>query len=811
MTNLIAPARSSNPTERKRREVSRRRFLQGAVMLGGAAMVDPVFFRDSAWAGPPLGVRDRIFVLIELSGGNDGLNTLVPASNSAYYAKRGTAQNATTTGPSSAIGIPADLTLPVGEGFGLHPNLTYLKSRFDGGDLAIVRGVGHPSKDHSHFSGMARIMAGNNSETYTTGMFGRWLDGMGMDGLAGINVGGSSVPLVLQGTQAEVTGLPSWGGLFGASTQQYETLAYDSLTNLGDDDIGKGLWSNEVADTFQAAVREARRIDPIYSPNVSTNNYLARNLTFAARLINLDLGARVITVSQGGYDTHSNQLAGHAKLMKDLDDGLKALFENTSPAFRSRVVVMTYSEFGRRVERSDSAGTDHGTSSVMFVVGDHVHGGFASDAPSLTALDSRGDLNLTTDVRSVFATVFDDWLDADHTALLGATYPKLNLFDENSGAGNAEPLVAAVAFQAMQPARILDTRTGIGLGRIFRLGAGQSIDVPVSGQGNVPLTGVGSVSMNVTVSDCDAPSYLTIWPTGDPRPNASNLNMVAGQTVPNLVVSKLGAGGKVSIFNAAGTTNVIVDVVGWFPVDNSFTSLVPARVLDTRVGIGVAKGKVGSGGVVPLTVRNRGGVPDRSDLDAVVLNITVAEPTVQSYLTVWPNGDARPNASNLNMAQGQTVPNLVISKVGTGGIVNVFNANGSTHIIADVLGWFPRGSGFHPIVPARILDTRTGNGAPEAKVGQSGLVELQVSGRGGVPTDAKSAVLNVTATEADAVSYLTVWPAGQGRPDSSSLNTSPGLTVPNLVITKLGKGGVVDLYNAFGTVHVIADVVGWFD
>ena len=143
--------------------------------------------------------------------------------------------------------------------------------------------------------------------------------------------------------------------------------------------------------------------------------------------------------------------------------------------------------------------------------------------------------------------------------------------------------------------------------------------------------------------------------------------------------------------------------------------------------------------------------------------------------------------------------------------MNVFNANGSTHIIADVLGWFPRGSGFHPIVPARILDTRTGNGAPEAKVGQSGLVELQVSGRGGVPTDAKSAVLNVTATEADAVSYLTVWPAGQGRPDSSSLNTSPGLTVPNLVITKLGKGGVVDLYNAFGTVHVIADVVGWFD
>ena len=780
-------------------------------MMGGAAALDTGFFRNSAWAGPPLGVRDRIFVLIELSGGNDGLNTLVPASDAVYYTKRGTAQDVKTPGPNSGIGIPAGLTLPVGEGFGLHPNLSYLKSRFDGGDVAIVRGVGHPSKDHSHFSCMARIMAGDNSGTNTTGLFGRWLDGLGADGLMGVNVGDTSVPLILHGAQAAVTGLPGWGGLFGASTQQYETLAFDSLLNLGNDDVGKGAWSNALADTMQAAVGEARRINPIYSPNVSGNNYLARNLTYAARLVNLDLGARVVTVRQGGYDTHSTELDDHASLMKDLDDGIKALFQNVSPSFRSRVVLMTYSEFGRRVERSDSAGTDHGTASVMFVVGDHVHGGYASDAPSLSALDSRGDLNVTTDVRSVFATVLDDWLNADHRQVLGATYPKLQLFDPNSGAGNSDPLLATVAFQPLQPARILDTRTGIGLGRVFRLGAGQSIDVPVTGVGNVPLTGAGSVSMNVTVTGCDAASYLTIWPTGDARPNASNLNMVSGQTVPNLVVSKVGAGGKVSIFNAAGNTNVIIDVQGWFPVDNAFVPLVPARVLDTRVGIGAPKAKVGPGGIIPLVVRNRGGVPDRSDIDAVVLNITATEPDTQSYITVWPNGDAQPNASNLNMGPGQTVPNLVIAKVGAGGIVNLFNANGSTHLIADVLGWFPTGSGLHSLVPSRILDTRTGNGAPKAKVGATGLVELQVSGRGGVPVGASSAVMNITATEPDASSYITVWPAGQGRPDASSLNTAPGLTVPNLVIAKLGTDGKVDLFNAAGSVHLIADVVGWFD
>lgn len=802
---------TTDRSARARRELSRRRFLQGALAAGGAAALDTTFLRSAAFAGAPLGVRDRIFVLIEMAGGNDGLNTLVPVGDSAYYARRGTATNVRTSGPAGEIGIPAGSALSLGSGFALHPSLTYLKSRWDAGDLAIVRGAGHPSKDHSHFSCMARIQAGDNSETYTTGLFGRWLDGAGLDGFGGINMGDSAIPLILKGAQAETTGLPGWGGLFGASTQRYETLAYDQIVNLGNDDVGKGAWGNEIADTFQEAVRSARQVNPIYSPNVTTDNWLARNLTFAARLINLDLGARVITVSQGGYDTHSGQLDNHADLLADLDDGIKALYQSMSPSFRSRVVVMTYTEFGRRVERSDSAGTDHGTSGVMFVVGDHVRGGFASEAPSLTALDNRGDLNVTTDVRSVFATVLDDWLDADHREVLGATYPKLQLFEPNSGAGFPDPFLSTVAFQPLQPVRILDTRSGIGLGRVFRLGAGQQIDLQVAGVGNVPATGAGSASMNVTVTGCDAPSYLTIWPTGQPRPNASNLNMVAGQTVPNLVVSKLGTGGKVSIFNAAGSTDVIVDIAGWFPSENAYTPLVPARVLDTRVGIGAPKAKLGPASTIALTVRNRGGVPDRSDLDAVALNVTVTEPDAPSYLTVWPGGAARPNASNLNMVPGQTVPNLVVAKVGGDGTVNVFNANGSTHVIADVLGWFPVGSGFHPLVPARILDTRTGNGAPAAKLGASGLVELQVSGRGGVPSGASSAVLNVTATEPDAASYVTVWPAGQGRPDASSLNTVPGQTVPNLVIAKLGTGGKVDLYNAFGTVHLIADVVGWFD
>jgi uncharacterized protein (DUF1501 family) len=794
---------------RVRRELTRRRFLQGALATGGATALDPGFFRNVAFAGPPLGPTDRILVVIEQDGGNDGLNTLVPVGDATYYTRRGTAANATTAGAGNGIGIPAGLALGLGEGFALHPELTYLKHRWDDGDLAIVRGAGHPSKDHSHFTCMARVMAGNDSTVFDTGIFGRWLDAVGTDGLAGVNIGDTNVPLLLRGAQAEVTGLPGWGGLFGASTQTYERLAFDQLVNLGNDTIGKGPWGDELADVFQAAVREARRINPIYSPNVSGNSFV-KSMTYAARLINLDIGTRVIMVRQGGYDTHSDQLDAHATLLRNLDTGIRALFENVMPDLRSRIAVMTFTEFGRRVERSDSRGTDHGTSSVMFVVGHHVRGGFASAAPSLGALDSRGDLAITTDVRAVFATVLEDWMAADHRQVLGAAYDTLPLFEPNTGAGNMDPTIDTVAFQPVRPVRILDSRSGIGLGRVFRLGPGQTIDLPVAGQGPVPATGAAAATMNVTVTGCDSPSYLTVWPAGEPRPNASNLNVVTGQTVPNLVISKLGASGRVSLFNAFGTTDVIVDLLGWFPADNAYVPVVPARVLDTRVGIGAPAAKVDAGGVVPLVVRGRGGLPDRSDIDAVVMNVTVTEPDTVSYITVWPNGEARPNASNLNMASGQTVPNLVVAKVGTGGIVNVFNANGSTHLVADVLGWFPAGSGFHPLVPARILDTRTGIGGATGRLGGAGLLELQVTERGGVPSTATSVVMNVTATEADAASYVTVWPAGQARPDASSLNTVPGITVPNLVIAKVGIGGMVDFFNAFGRVHLIADVVGWF-
>ena len=225
--------------------------------------------------------------------------------------------------------------------------------------------------------------------------------------------------------------------------------------------------------------------------------------------------------------------------------------------------------------------------------------------------------------------------------------------------------------------------------------------------------------------------------------------------------------------------------------------------------------KVGPGATLPVQVTGVGGVP-ATGVSAVVLNVTVTEPASEGYLTAWPVGVGRPLASNLNFVAGLTVPNQVLVRVGSGGKVNLYNGGGSTHVVVDVAGWYgtdgaPGGTGFSIVTPVRILDTRTGHGAPEAKVGPASTLSLQVGGQGGVPAaGVRSVVLNVTVTQPTAVSYLTAWPSGKTRPLASNLNYVASQTVPNLVVVDVGADGKVNLYNAAGSAHVIADVAGWF-
>jgi hypothetical protein len=250
-------------------------------------------------------------------------------------------------------------------------------------------------------------------------------------------------------------------------------------------------------------------------------------------------------------------------------------------------------------------------------------------------------------------------------------------------------------FNPLVPARLLDTRTGMG--GATRVAAGGTVSLQVTGRGNVPATGVSAVVLNVTATNATASSYITVWPDGAPRPLASSLNFVAGQTVPNRVIVAVGAGGKVDLYNFAGSVDLVVDVGGYFTdataggTGSRFNALTTARLLDTRDGTGGVSSAIGAGGTLAMQVAGQKGVPAMTAATpptAVVLNVTVTNPTAGSYLTVWPDGNGQPLASDLNFGKGQTRANLVVVKVGANGKVDLSNLAGSTDVIIDVVGWY---------------------------------------------------------------------------------------------------------------------------
>jgi len=407
-----------------------------------------------------------------------------------------------------------------------------------------------------------------------------------------------------------------------------------------------------------------------------------------------------------------------------------------------------------------------------------------------------------------------------------------NAFESSprSAPSNAVDPLPGGTSNPLTPARILDTRGSNG-GHAYPLGPGQALTLQVAGRGGVPSSDVSAVLLNVTVTDATANSYLAVWPTGLSRPTVSNINFHAGAAIPNLVEVALGAGGQVSFFNAAGSVDVIADVEGWVGDNlNSygdaglFEPLPPARILDTRTSNGGHDFPLGPGQTLTLQVSGRGAVPS-SEVGAVIMNVTVVNPTASSYLTVWPNGVSRPLASNLNFSAGETVPNRVIVGVGSGGDVNFYNAAGYVNVIADVNGWFTGtgstagGSAFVGVAPTRIFDTRTSSScSPDPAPCPLGRGEEWVEAVSSGPT---ALVLNVTATMPTASSYLTVFPNpssgawGGSPPLASDLNFTAGETVANSTTVDLGASpesgfNAMVFYNAAGRADVIADVDGYY-
>lgn len=386
------------------------------------------------------------------------------------------------------------------------------------------------------------------------------------------------------------------------------------------------------------------------------------------------------------------------------------------------------------------------------------------------------------------------------------------------------------AFTPMSPARLADTRssspsaTADGQNpRVGILPAGGVLTVPVLGRVGIPASGVDAVALNVTVTQPGGSGHATVYPAGTSRPNASNLNYSAGQTIPNMVIAKVGSGGSVSVYSTSAA-HIIVDVMGYFPTVDGYAPTSPARLADTRSALPTATadgqnprvGRLTSGGVVAVPVLNRVAIP-ASGVSAVALNITVTQPGSSGHLTVFPTGTPKPNASNLNYSGGQTIANMVIAKVGTDGSVSIYSTS-AAHIIVDVMGYFTADSGYDPLSPARLADTRSAipaatiDGAnPRTTILPAGQVlKIPVRNRGGVAgIDAQAVALNVTVVGPQGGGFLTVYPSGEGRPNTSNLNFSAGQTIPNMVIAKIGSDGTVSIFTS-ATANIVVDVAGWF-
>jgi uncharacterized protein (DUF1501 family) len=408
--------------------LSRRRFLQGA-LAASAGLTLPLLRPGDAHAaelGRPLGPDEGVLVSVFLGGGNDGLNTVAPISGPA----RGHYEDL-----RSSIAIPAGDLLPLAGGWGLHPKLGRLHQRYRQGNVAVIQGTGLPAPDLSHFTSTAKVMQGRVGDQDGTGWLGRFVDGLpdGDSGMRSLSVG-TSVPMTLVGRRARTTSVPTDGDMWGADrSDPGEVLLMEAVERFADSPTNLSAWGDRVASIGKAAIDDATTLTKVFQGGAGPVG-MAHDLLLAARLINLDLGARAISVTIGGFDTHTTQVAQQQALLQKLDAALEVFFANLAPRFARRTAVLVQSEFGRRPHANGALGTDHGTAAPMILIGENVAGGVHAAAPDLGRLDDRGHLVPTVDFRAVYAQVLQQWLGGDADRVLGATYRGLDpLFTTRPG------------------------------------------------------------------------------------------------------------------------------------------------------------------------------------------------------------------------------------------------------------------------------------------------------------------------------------------------------------------------------------------
>jgi uncharacterized protein (DUF1501 family) len=410
---------------------NRRDFLKTSLAAStlvsmGAATV-PSFLSRSARAAAEAKANDRILVVVQLLGGNDGLNTVVPHGLDGYSKAR------------RVLRLPIGQLHKVTDQIGLHPGLGRMAKLLEDGRLAVVQGVGYPNPDRSHFRSMeiwetARTEAG----ALETGWLGRALDAApakpGQD-IPALNVGARNLPLALRAKRAEV---PSLESLEQYKLQLAGGDAAKKATRQALDDVARfdrapgDPLLGFVRRSTLAAYESSQRLEQLAKPKTGGSGYpnfgLARRLELIAQIIKAGFGTRIFYTALDGFDTHANQLGTHAALLTELSDSIGAFHADLASAGQvDRVAVLSFSEFGRRVAENASAGTDHGAAAPVFVVGPVAKAGLVGEHPSLENLDD-GDLNHHTDFRRVYAALLDSWLGLPAAPVIGDGFAPLALF-----------------------------------------------------------------------------------------------------------------------------------------------------------------------------------------------------------------------------------------------------------------------------------------------------------------------------------------------------------------------------------------------
>ncbi|MEX2626567.1 MAG: hypothetical protein WD225_06760, partial [Ilumatobacteraceae bacterium] len=347
---------------------------------------------------------------------------------------------------------------------------------------------------------------------------------------------------------------------------------------------------------------------------------------------------------------------------------------------------------------------------------------------------------------------------------------------------------------------------------------GSTLVVPIAGRVGVPAD-ADTIAVNVTAVEAAQAGFVTLFPCGEDRPNASNLNVASGDTIAVGALARIGADGAICVHTSTAA-HLVVDVTGYFPAGAVNALDAPQRLLDTRESTSTIDGRFEGIGVrepgstLTLDVAGRGGLPEPAgDSPLVVaLSVTAVGGDEPGFVTVFPCDGDRPNASSLNHAAGETIANAVVSRVDADGTV-CLHTSAADHLIVDVAATIPATTYATLDRPRRLLDTRAPGSTIDGRFSGAGLrpqqstLQLDVAGRAGVPEHAGAALLNVTAVEARTDGFVTVHPAGVERPTASNLNVATGDTVANVVPARLGTDGAVCLH-ADASAHLVVDVVG---